>query len=259
MADDPTPQSAEPGPSTAADEPAESLFIDDSEEDLWGSGDAAPSVPFSRSAVIVGVVVLVVLVIGFFAFSGGSDGDGEKGNTADNAGETKTTTADGKTQITSQQAPWGATELTPSTLPPGATLTGCGTWDAAFNNPPTEVADGVFIWSDFDGWHVRLAGANPATVTGSVTGQVTPTLQSEATAPGVEVKQDDAAKRLTFNLTGGEVPVGFDFSAGCKQKELTFDLTTAGTAVAVDRIRLGSKGVVKEYPLVARRTLPAPG
>lgn len=205
--------------------------------------------------IVAGVACLAIAAGAAAVLIGGDDAPAERPvgralSTTPRIDETKV--------LESQTEATPSAQLVPTTVAPGAEVK-CGQWDLAVNFQPKELTRGVSIWSDFDGWHVRLAGANPATVTGSVTGQVTPTLQSEATAPGVEVKQDDAAKRLTFNLTGGEVPVGFDFSAGCKQKELTFDLTTAGTAVAVDRIRLGSKGVVKEYPLVARRTLPAPG
>ena len=73
----------------------------------------------------------------------------------------------------------------------------------------------------------------------------------------VAYKIDSRSAKET--LTAGDAPVGFDFSAGCKQKEFTFDLSSDGTTVGFDKIHLGSRGIVKEFPLVARRTLPVPG
>ena len=223
------------------------------DEDLWAS-DAPP--PLNRTVIIAVAVAVVLVIIGFVVLGG--DDSGNEGPTASGGG-TSAAADGGTTQITSQQAPFGAKVLTPTTLPPGAVPRGCGTWDTAFNNPPKEVVDGVYVWSDFDGWHVRLAGPTLSSVSGTVRGQYLPALQSPATAAGVTVTPDAAGKRLVFELEAGEQPVGFDFSAGCDQKELTFDLVAAGAAVPLERIHLGSKGVVEEVPIVARRTLPPAG
>ncbi|MCU1369452.1 MAG: hypothetical protein JWO77_646 [Ilumatobacteraceae bacterium] len=240
----------------------DSDFDDDGEpddEDLWGASERNGE-PVDRRIVFGIVGVVAVLVLAFLVFGGGgSDGDGDEQ-------AVKTTTADGQppadggtTQVTSQRAPFGAVGITPTTLPPGATPTGCGDWDTAFNFPPKEIKQGVSIWSDFEGWHVRLSGTTVPELSGSVTGQYTPPVQGQ-TGGDVVVTPDEAGKRLTFTIKPGVEPVGFDFSTGCKQKELTFVLTTTnGAEVAVDQIHLGDRGAVKEYPLVARRTLPVPG
>jgi hypothetical protein len=220
---------------------------------------------------VVAIGAVAILALGFVLFDGGSDDS----TTASTASTVTTTTAltagsgpgaatppagaGATTQVTSQPTPDGAVTLTPSTLPAGAVPGGCGDWDAAFNFPPVEMTEGVFIWSGFDGWHVRLAGDAPGIVTGSVTGQQVPELYSAPEAPGVTTTIDDANNRLSFELTAGDQPVGIDFNAGCAQHELTFELTTNGSPVPVESIHLGKRGVVEELPLVARRTLPEPG
>jgi len=96
-------------------------------------------------------------------------------------------------------------------------------------------------------------------LSGSVTGQYMPPVQKQ-TEGVIQVTPDEVGHRITFSMApSGSEPVGFDFSAGCNQKELTFDLTSEGTSLPVEQVHLGSRGAVKEYPLVARRTLPAPG
>lgn len=239
----------------------DSDFDDDGEpddEDLWGASERSGE-PVDRR-IIYGIIgVVAVLILAFLVFGGGGSDGG------DDEQAVKTTTPDGQpaadpasTQITSQRAPFGAVGITPTTLPPGATPTGCGDWDTAFNFPPKEIKEGVYIWSDFDGWHIRLSGTVVPELSGSVTGQYTPPVQGQ-TGGDVVVTPDEAGKRLTFTIKPGMEPVGFDFSTGCKQKELTFDLTTNGAAVPFEQIHLGDRGAVKEYPLVARRTLPVPG
>lgn len=272
MSDELEGEDAEVVDGTVDDDPAaadgggeffDSDFDDDGEpddEDLWGASERSGE-PVDRRIVFGIIGVVAVLVLGFLVFGGGgSDDGGDEQAVKTTTAEGQPTTDDrGTTQITSQRAPYGAVGITPTTLPPGATPTGCGDWDTAFNFPPKEIKEGVYIWSDFEGWHVRLSGTSVPELTGSVTGQYMPPIQGQ-TGGDVVVTPDEAGKRITFAIKPGMEPVGFDFSAGCKQKELTFALaTTNGVQVAVDQIHLGDRGAVKEYPLVARRTLPVPG
>lgn len=233
------------------------------DEDLWGATERAGE-PVDRRILFGVIGVVAVLVIAFLVFGGGgggsgSDAGGDRGEDVQTtAAPGETTKGEGTTQVTSQRAPFAATGITPTTLPPGAPTDGCGDWDTAFNFPPKEISEGVYIWSDFQGWHVRLSGTALTELSGSVTGQYMPPLQNK-TGGDVTVTPDEAGNRLTFTIRPGMEPVGFDFSAGCKQKELTFDLTSNGTSVPVEQIHLGDRGAVKEYPLVARRTIPVPG
>lgn len=244
--------------SPTVDDGADDAESDFDDEELWGPSDRAATPVDKR--IIFGVVgVVAVLILGFVVFGGGSSSsDGGDDASTKTSTDGKGETGGGSTQVTSQRAPYNATGITPTTLPPGAEPTGCGDWDSAFNFPPAEITEGVYIWSDFEGWHVRVAGTAVPELSGSVTGQYMPPLQGQ-TEGIVSVTPDEAGKRLTFSMAPGGEPVGFDFSAGCNQKELTFDLTTEGTSVPFEQIHLGSRGAVKEYPLVARRTLPEPG
>lgn len=261
-----TSESADGEPTSAAGDGDffDSDFDDSGEpddEDLWSSSDRDGQ-PVDRRIVFGIIGVVAVLVLGFLVFGGGGgsdDGDGGEQAVKTTTADSKTPTDDGgTTQITSQRAPYSG-GITPTTLPAGAVVTGCGDWDTAFNYPPKEIQEGVYIWSDFDGWHIRLSGTVVPELVGSVTGSYMPPVQSK-TGGDVTVTPDEAGNRLNFTIRPGIEPVGFDFSAGCKQKELTFGLaTTGGAEVPVEQIHLGDRGSVEAYPLVARRTLPVPG
>lgn len=254
---DPAEVDAETGGAGAADLDA----------DLWGPPSGNGNGTDLRVVVVV-IGVVIILGLGFVLFDGGSESSSSTSKTTGTASTLVPPAADvastapgddATTQLTSQSAPDDAATLTPSTLPAGAVPRGCGDWDAAFNVAPDEVTEGVYIWSDFEGWHVRLAGDAPGSIAGSVSGQVLPELYSPPDAPGVETTIDEGANRLSFELTGGDQPVGIDFNAGCEQQALTFELTSDGAPVPVEQIHLGKRGVVVELPLVARRTLPDPG
>lgn len=264
-ADEQTPDAADGTPSDEGGEGGE-FFANDfddagepDDEDLWGASERSGE-PIDRPIVFGVIGVVAVLILAFLVFGGGgSDGDGDEGEAVKTTTPAGQPPADGATtEITSQRAPYGATGITPTTLPPGATTDGCGDWDTAFNFPPKEISQGVYIWSDFDGWHIRLSGTDVPELSGSVTGQYMPPVQGQ-TGGDVTVTPDEAGKKVSFTIRPGMEPVGFDFSTGCKQKELTFDLTTNGAPVPVDQIHLGDRGAVKEFPLVARRTIPVNG
>lgn len=223
-------------------------------EDLWSPAGRQRET-IDRRPLLAVAGILTLLVLGLIAV-GGTDDEGRA--PAAPSGGAEGPADDATPQLTSQQAPWGAPQLTPSTLPPGATPHGCAEWDGAFNYSGKTLTDGVYIWSDFDGWHLRLAGTSIRELSGSVTGRAVPPLKSKT--PGdVRVVENEHRRRIEFTVRPGPEPVGLDFEAGCEEQELTFDLKTDGAPVPVEAVHLGHRGVVDEYPLVARRTLPRPG
>ena len=146
---------------------------------------------------------------------------------------------------------------TPTTIAGGVLPTGCADWDGAFGFDPDPI-EGVAIWSDFEGWHVRLGPDGPDSVSGAVVGQVVPVLSEDPLPAGVEVGTNDEAAKLVFSLTSGPEPVGFDFAADCAQKQLTFELLGPdGMPLDAGEIQVGRSGEAAVVPVIAQRTMTA--
>lgn len=211
-----------------------------------------PSAKGSRGRLILGLGLLAVgLLVAFLAFRQSDDG----GASSSADPEAKTSTTVGKASTTTTEA--APVTIVPTTLANGVLPTGCGDWDPAFSFDPDPLED-VTIYSDFEGWHVRLAPDGPPVVTGTVVGQVTPLVSTEPPGPGVQLIADPATGTVTFRLTAGTSPVGFDFSADCAQKSLTFDLKDdAGQPLDPADVHLGRKGGTTALPVVAQRTMAA--
>lgn len=215
--------------------------------------DRLPSaVGGSRGRMIVGLVILLFgIAVAVAAVS--QRGSDER---ATPAGRDEPT-AEGTDAAAA--APTSTTEAvrTPTTLPGGVLPTGCGDWDATFGFEP-EPIDGVAVWSDFDGWHIRVGPEGPEVVTGTVTGQVVPVLGNQFRPAGVDVSADPATATVVFSITRAEEPVGFDFAADCAQKQLSFQLWGPdGEPLPVDQVQVGRNGTTVEMPFHAQRTMAA--
>lgn len=211
-----------------------------------------------RRRLVVGVVLLVVGLAALGAVLLGGDGDGERevgkliGSDGLEAGSAASTSPDEPTGSTPAPAADDAPR-TPTTLPDGALPAGCGDWDPAFGFPPEEVAS-VAIWSDFQGWHVRLAPDGPASIQGRVVGVVTPVRSAAAPTGDVEVAVDEAARAVAFTIRAGAEPAGFDLQAACDQKQLTFELLGPdGQPLDPATVQVGRDGRAAVVPVVAQR------
>ena len=149
--------------------------------------------------------------------------------------------------------------LVPTTLPNEVLPTGCGDWDRAFSFAPAEY-DGLAIWSDFEGWHVRLAPGDVTQVAGRLSAQVVPDIDDGPLPAGVELVPDPATASVAFTIVAGDEPVGFDFQADCAQKQLSFTVNgPTGGVLPIEYVDVGEKGRVVEWPVVAQRSMPTPG
>lgn len=148
--------------------------------------------------------------------------------------------------------------LAPTTLPDGALPRGCEGWDQAFGFAPASI-DGLAIWSDFDGWHLRLAPGVAASISGKVSGQVVPQV-SGAAPSGVTLTPDVDSASLGFEIVAADEPIGFDITADCAQKQLTFEaFGPDGSVVPIDQVQLGQGGGATVWPIVAQRIAPPAG
>ncbi len=214
----------------------------------------------SRRWLVAGLVLLVAGAASLAAvvvLGGDDDGERPVGKLIDQTG-LAAAPADVDEASTPSSSPF-PTELTPTTLPDGALPTGCGPWDPAFGFAP-EPIEGVALWSDFDGWHVRLGPGGPASITGSVIGQGVPVLTTDPLPEGVDVTEDLEGKALRFSITAASEPIGFDLGASCGQKQLTFELVGPdGAPVGAADVQVGQAATAPSVPVIAQRTSPAPG
>lgn len=242
----------------------EEIWFGDDPESATGNGDGAdgngtdeadelPSaVGGSKGRMIVGLVILLFGV----AVAAAAISQRDSGETTSSGSDKQEATA----ETTKPEGSATTTEpvRTPTTIPGGALPTGCGDWDGTFGFEP-EPIEGVAVWSDFNGWHIRVAPDGPPLVTGTVVGQVVPVLPENQFRPGgVEVSADPATATVVFSITPGLQPTGFDFAADCAQKQLTFQFWGPdGEPLPADQVQVGRNGTTTEMPFVAQRTMPA--
>ncbi|MGN6694903.1 MAG: hypothetical protein ACTHN0_12085 [Aquihabitans sp.] len=259
MPDEPTAGSEWPDDEwTDAEEPKADDGFDDRFDEFMGDRseddfEHGPESGGSKGRILVGVALLVIgVIVAIVAVQqlGSDDGDSDASKTEVKAA---TTTAAEKTTTTAVPT------IVPTTLAGGVLPTGCGNWDPAFSFDPKPL-EGVVVYSDFEGWHVVLAPDGPKVLTGTVKGQTTPVVSTEPQPEGVQVIADPNTQTVTFRLTAGEEPVGFDFAADCSQKQLTIDLKNEdGTPVDTADVHVGRNGGVVALPIIAQRQQPVPG
>ena len=144
--------------------------------------------------------------------------------------------------------------LVPTTRPADDPLAGCGDWDPSFGFQPLAI-DGLAIWSDLEGWHVRTRPGELTPLSGTVTGTVLPTLSQTEPGQGVRLRADPQTSSWAFEIDAEEgEPVGFDFQASCDQKQFTFTATDpSGAPLSLDWVQLGAVGRATSWPIVAQR------
>lgn len=133
-------------------------------------------------------------------------------------------------------------------------LQGCdrGNWPRHLFGKPQGLtgnpAAGVYLWLDFEGWHLRAAGS--VAVDGTVHAFGPPVTPGTVTGGGgVEVLPTS----LTFDLDGTDPSTGLDFTVGCDYFALTFDVRDAGGQLAADQIRIGPQGIAEANPITFQR------
>ena len=100
-----------------------------------------------------------------------------------------------------------------------------------------ETAEGIYIWTDFGGWHLRNNGAEEATVT--------------IAADQVKEGGGDGsfATEATVTLPAGDGKEGKDIDLG-NSESATFTITIGGTNVPAEKIFLGgAEGVADANPV----------
>jgi hypothetical protein len=107
---------------------------------------------------------------------------------------------------------------------------------------PTRIAAevGVFIWSDFDGWHVRSTLDDPVTVTVTADAIVELSGSGEAT--------DETVSGVTATIEPGDGTEGLDLDLGFSTSA-TFSINVDGDPLPANEIKLGGSGQAEQNPV----------
>ncbi len=195
---------------------------DDWDDDDWddrgsGSGPGGRkdlTIPLAILAAVLAIVLVVVLTQ-----DSGSDSDDAGGN----------------------DTPAG------STAPAGGEGEGplCGNWPAAFGGDGSNVAsgEGVYVWSDFGGIHVRSNGADPVVVKIVASS----TIKVASPGDGVETSAESGTE-ITATLPAGAGTAGPDLDVPCDTQTIGFEVTKGGAPVDAATIKVGGSGTAEANP-----------
>jgi hypothetical protein len=184
-----------------------------------------------------GLVLVALLIVGvLFVTRSGED------EPATSSSPTGSASADGSAASPTGKAQW------PTSV--GGRPPALGVRD----QPATEVQvaegtpEGVYLWSDFDGWHLWVVGGSLPSISGSLTSN-DPVSKAELAIPdagAVEVLDTT----VNFLLPGDRPLSGFDFNPGffADQLVLTFEGPEGTAPPAV--VWLGSKAAPASAPVV---------
>lgn len=211
-----------------------------------GSWDDTGGMPREKAVRIaqIGLVVLALIVVAIVLIS---KGGGDDAKDASNGDKTKTTTADGK------PAPTGKADW-PVTLrgrPPALGKTKDPATDVKAGGPA-----GIYLWSDFDGWHLWVVGGGnvPKSLSGTLTSS--DNLDKAVLAVPDTGTVTKSGKTATFTLPTDKPISGLDFNPGFFAKQISVTLQGPDGPVDAKLIKIGSKGAPAPTPLVISKSVP---
>ena len=202
------------------------------DDDVWGD-EASP--PDKRTVMLVqiGLVVLIVLIVGAVVLVKKND----KKDSSDKASDTssQTTAAGGGTGDTKDATPQYVWPADVGGRPPAF---------GTFNDTPADAkggaAPGVYIWSDYDGWHLWVQnGGDVNGVSGTITGN--DNIASANVSPADGGTATKASTVISFDLKGSDPLVGLDFNPGFYAVKLDFAINGPNGPIPAAEIHLGKE------------------
>lgn len=121
----------------------------------------------------------------------------------------------------------------------------CGNWPAPFGGDGTNatVTDGVHLWSDFGGIHVRSNMDEPVTV--KLTGDSDFTVTDPGTSAALSAQE---GKKITVEFDASDGSDGPDFDLSCFVTVLTVEATGADGRLEPGQINIGGSSVATGNP-----------
>lgn len=134
-----------------------------------------------------------------------------------------------------------------STAPKGF----CGDWIGPVGGEPTALKSrsGVYVWSGFDGWHVRARGPELGAVAVKISGQAP--IKVNKLVPGSVVKSSPTPVGVKLTIPSGPDAQGADLTIDCSSTSLQFEVTSKGRPLPEDKIVIG----VSAHPIGPTFTL----
>lgn len=122
----------------------------------------------------------------------------------------------------------------------------CGDWPASFGGDGKNVAkaEGVYVWSDFDGIHVRANQAKAVEV--KVTGNTD--FKVKDAGDGTTASAT-SGKEITLSLPAGKGASGPDLDVPCETTSLGFEVTQGGARVPAASIKVGGDATAEANPV----------
>lgn len=115
----------------------------------------------------------------------------------------------------------------------------CGDWVGPVGGEPTALKStpGVYVWSGFDGWHVRARGAEFGLVAVKISGQAP--IKVNKLVPGAPVASKPTPLGADVTIPSGPSPRGADLTIDCSSTSLQFEITSNGKPLPASKIVLG--------------------
>lgn len=236
--DDATP--AEPAGAT---EPADAAPTagagagDGFDDDIWSDAPGTPKGPNQAVRIAqIGLVALAVLIVGVVLIVKTQDDDG--GSSKESADPGASTTV----------APGPAKEAWPAAVGGRPAALGERGQLAPQVTVAPGTAPGIYIWNDFDGWHMwSVGGAELPEVSGTMQSSDAIS-QADLAVPGVgTVEKND--KVATFTIPAGVPLGGIDFNPGFFGKSMTFTLNGPDGPIDPALVHLGANAEQAPFPL----------
>lgn len=204
--------------------------------DSWDTDDATPKRTVLYAQIGLVALILAIIVIVLVVKSGKDDDDATKDGT------TKTTQAAGSTTKTNGKPAWPhEVEGRPATL---------GKRGQKAPDVTPKAKPGVYVWSDFDGWHMWIVGGAgmPAKIDGTLTSN-DPIARADLAVPGTGTVGVDG-KVASYSLDTSKPLSGIDFNTGFYGKRLVFTFNGPDGPIDGKFLHTGSKSLPAVYPLV---------
>ena len=129
---------------------------------------------------------------------------------------------------------------------------GLGEFKQAASKVDVKAKPGVYVWSDFDGWHVwTVNGGDIAGVKGTITSNKDFGNADLAVKGAGTVSLSGST--ITFEVPSEPQLVGIDFNTGFYGDELTLDLQGANGPLSPTVVTKGSSSKVTKLPLVIKK------
>lgn len=224
-------------------------------DDLWGDEDstARPTQLYLQ----IGLVVVIVAILAAVVILRSDD--------TDTAGDQRADGATSATSATSAAAgPGDATAPTGQPQPSGPA------WPPEINGRPDAFGElegsptdapggadpGVYIWNDFDGWHLWVVnGDDVQGVSGSITGN--DAIASAEVVPEGSGTATPTDTQIEFDLPAEPEIVGINFNPGFYANSLVVSIDGSAGPLPAEFVHLGQNLAPAENPVVIVQT-PAP-